>query len=214
MKKNVIIVDDHPFILSGLSSLISQFEDLMIIGNASNGKEALKLIKENNIDIVFTDIEMPEMDGNELIDVLNEKYPSVKIIVITMHSHQWMVKKLLRKNITAILSKSAGEEDLKKALENLNKEDMYIDSSIKDVIIEALTKEKNTVETDSIQLTKREKQVLQLIYEGYSTKEISDKLKKSHNTVETHRKNMFVKCNVKNIASLIKFGLEKGLIEI
>ncbi|MFB6319729.1 response regulator [Saccharicrinis sp. FJH54] len=214
MKKNVIIVDDHPFILSGLGSLISQFEDLNIIGNASNGKEALKLVKENNVDIVFTDIEMPEMDGNELIDALNSKYPSVKIIVITMHSHQWMVKKLLRKNITAILSKSAGEEDLKKALENMTKEDVYIDSSIKEVIIEALTNEKKTVETETVQLTKREKLVLQLIYEGYSTKEISDKLKKSPNTVETHRKNMFIKCNVKNIAGLIKFGLEKGLIEM
>lgn len=214
MKKNVIIVDDHPFILSGLSSLIRQIEGLNVIGNASNGKEALTLVKENDIDIVFTDIEMPVMDGNELIDVLNEKHPDVKIIVITMHSHQWMVKKLLRKNITAIMSKSAGEEDLKKALDNLNNKEVYIDTNIKDVIIEALTNEKKTVEQPVAFLTKREKQVLQLIFEGYSTREISEKLKKSSNTIETHRKNMYVKCNVKNIAGLIKFGLEKGYIDM
>lgn len=214
MKKNVIIVDDHPFILSGLSSLIRQIEGLNVIGNASNGKEALTLVKENDIDIVFTDIEMPVMDGNELIDALNEKHPDVKIIVITMHSHPWMVKKLLRKNITAIMSKSAGEEDLKKALDNLNNKEVYIDTNIKDVIIEALTNEKKTVNQPVAFLTKREKQVLQLIFEGYSTREISEKLKKSSNTIETHRKNMYVKCNVKNIAGLIKFGLDKGYIDM
>ena len=87
-KKRVIIVDDHPFILSGLISLIKQIDDLEIIGTATNGVEALELIKKNNVQIVFTDIEMPEMDGIELIDVLNEKHPKIKIIVITMHSHQ------------------------------------------------------------------------------------------------------------------------------
>ena len=125
-----------------------------------------------------------------------------------------MVKKILRKNITAILSKSAGEDDLKKALSHLSENKVYIDSSIKDVIIEALSNEKKAVSNAAFQMTRREKQVLQLIYEGFSTKEISDQLKKSPNTIETHRKNMFTKCNVKNIAGLIKYGLEKGLIEI
>lgn len=211
--KRILIVDDHPFVLNGLTNLINKIKGLNVIGQASNGKEALQFIKENTVDIIVTDIEMPEMDGNELIDVLNRKYPKIKIIVITMHSHHYMVKKILGKNINAILSKSAGEVELKNAIADIENGNMFIDPNVHEVIIGSVKSDTQTIDQGA-SLTQRERQILQLIYEGYNTQEISEKLCKSKNTIESHRRNMFLKCGVKNIASLIKYGFEKGLIKI
>lgn len=215
-QKNIIIVDDHPLILSGLKSLISQFSNLKIVGLAQNGKKALELINQVDVDIVFTDIEMDEMNGIELIDALNEQYPDIKIIVITMHTHHFSIRKLLRKKITAILSKSAGEEELRKAINNIDAQEIYLEENIKSAVIESVTHPEKTEKPSSnlFVLTKREKQVLHEIYQGRTTREISDKLNKSISTVETYRRNLFIKFGVNNVASLIKVALENNKIEI
>jgi DNA-binding NarL/FixJ family response regulator len=215
-QKNIIIVDDHPLILSGLKSLVSQFSNLKIVGLANNGKKALEIIKNRKVDIVFTDIEMDEMDGIELIDVLNELYPKIKIIVITMHTHHYTIRKLLQKKITAILPKSANEEEFRKAFNNFDCKEIYLEESIKSSIIDAIANTNPTKKMTEFkfEISKREHMVLQEIYQGRTTREISESLNKSISTIETHRRNLFIKFGVNNVASLIKVALENNKIEI
>ncbi len=216
-KLKVVVADDHPYVLNGICTLIEQFEELEVIGKAASGVEAYQLIKDNKVDILVTDFEMPHMNGQELIERVNQTHPFVRIIVLSMHNEAWLIKRLMRRRVSAILSKSAKETEFGLALESLKKGDFFMDSIISEQVgNETNQSDINRIEgePENLVLTNREIQVMQLIYEGYSTKEISEKIHKSLNTIETHRRNLFLKCDVKNIAGLIRFGIQKGYVEI
>ncbi len=212
--KKIIIVDDHPIVLNGLKNMFKNLSEVKVVNVAQNGVEAMKLLDHNMIDIVVTDIQMPVMDGFQLIENIKAKYPTIKIIVLTMHDDIWRIKRLLRYEVSAILSKSAGDSDMKQALEAINHNDKYYDEYTKSIIFGILTQDDNTnPDPNRAAFTDREIMILQFIYEGLTTLEIADKMNKSKNTIDTHRKNMFLKCGVKNIAGLIKFGFNKGYIK-
>lgn len=212
-KTKILIVDDHPIILNGLKNMFKNLEEVSVVGVASNGNEALKILLDKNVDVVVSDLQMPEMDGFELITKLKKTYPYIKVIVLSMHNDIWRIKKLLSMDVSAILSKSLGENEMKKALTAINNNEKYYDEHTKTVIIDIVTNNDNkSSDPNSSTLTDREIQIVQFIYEGLTTKEIAEKMNKSRNTIETHRKNMFFKCGVKNIAGLIKYGIKKGYI--
>lgn len=212
-KTKILIVDDHPIILNGLKNMFKNLEEVTVVGVASNGIKALKILSEKKVDVVVSDLQMPEMDGFELITELKKNYPYVKVIVLSMHNDIWRIKKLLSMDVSAILSKSLGENEMKKALEAINNSEKYYDEHTKTVIIDIVTNGDNkSSDPNSSTLTDREIQIIQFIYEGLTTKEIAEHMNKSRNTIETHRKNMFFKCGVKNIAGLIKYGIKKGYI--
>lgn len=212
-KTRILIVDDHPIILNGLKNLFKNIEEVTLAGIASNGIEALKIMAERKVDILVSDLQMPEMDGFELITQVKRRFPFIKIIVLSMHNDIWRIKKLLNLDVAAILSKSLGETEMKKALEAISNNEKYYDEHTKTVIVDIVTNgDTKSADPNSSTLTDREIQIIQYIYEGLTTKEIADLMNKSRNTIETHRKNMFFKCGVKNIAGLIKYGIKKGYI--
>lgn len=212
--KKIIIVDDHPIVLNGLRNMFKNIQGITVVNVASNGVEAMRLLQRYAIDIVVTDLQMPEMDGFELIENIKFKYPTIKLIVLTMHDDIWRIKKLMRFEVNSILSKSAGEQDMQNALNAIGKNEKYYDAFTKSIIFDILTQDDNTSsDPNNISFTDREVQILQFIYEGLTTLEIADKMNKSKNTIDTHRKNMFLKCDVKNIAGLLKYGLKKGYID-
>lgn len=213
MNKNILIVDDHPFIINGLESVLRSLKNYTVIAKASNGKEAIDQLRENEIDIVFTDIEMPEMDGFELIEYINKHFPDLGIVVITMHSQHWMVRKILNLQVNAVLSKSAGNQDFKEALKAIENNRSYYDTNITAVLNNLDCEKDDLTEVSLLSFTSREIEILELICEGYTSKQISEKMHKSINTIESHRKNLFIKCGVKNVGGLINYAYTKGFIK-
>lgn len=207
-KKRVLLVDDHPFILNGVSHILSNFDNLTIVDATNNGKEALTVLGRKVVDIIITDLEMPVMGGVDLIKEVNSLFPEIKVIVLSMHDEVYIVNKLLKLNVAGIMPKSSNEMEFKDAIGHVSKGEVYIHPHIK-----ANLKNKSSI-TELNMFTKKEVELLNYIYQGATTKEIAERLHKSINTIETHRRNMFVKSGVKNTASLIKFGLENGYIDM
>lgn len=213
MTKNILIVDDHPFIINGLEKIIEGFKEFVLIAKATNGLEAIAILEQQSIDMVFTDIEMPEMGGLELIEHINLHYPAIHIVVLTMHAHHWMLKKILRMNVGAVLSKSAGELDFKAAVHAIERGEHYFDENVQSAIENNKPNTKSGMGISIVSFTERELEILSYIYQGLTSKDISEKMHKSVHTIESHRKNLFIKSGVKNVAGLLKFAFEKGLLE-
>ncbi len=212
--KKIILVDDHPIVLNGLKNMFNNITGVTLVDVASNGEEAMNLLNQHAIDIVVTDLQMPVMDGFGLIENIKLLYPYIKIIVLTMHDDIWRMRKLMRMDVSAILSKSAGDNDMQEALAAIDKNQKYYDKYTKDIIFNIMAEEgQNNGEDNNVSFTDREILILKLIYEGLTTNEIADRMNKSRNTIDTHRKNMFLKCKVNNIAGLIKYGIQKGYLD-
>ncbi|UQB70379.1 response regulator transcription factor [Epilithonimonas zeae] len=197
---NIGIVDDHQLFLDGINSILSAEENYNIIFTADNAKKALQQFRNHYIDILITDISMPEVNGLELIHRVRKEFPNIKIIV--MSSFQDMGN---RESIDAYLLKNTPKERLIEVINNIyNKNESYFYSNkidFQDILIK-----KNI-------LSSREKEIVTAISKGYSSSEISKILFISVNTVETHRKNIFFKLNVTNTAQLISLAMKLGIID-
>ncbi len=210
-KIKILIVDDHLMFLEGLLSLLQNENQIEIIGVASNGNEALLLLEKYDADVLITDISMPELDGFELIANLNKKYPNISTLILSMHSEPRVISKLIKLNVNGYLLKNAEKEELLKAINSLFAGENYFSEEVKKIYTES-SFSRNKKYNYVPELSRREKEVLKLIYEENTTKEIAEKLFISQYTVESHRKNIFSKLNVKNVAGLIKYAIENDLL--
>lgn len=211
-KIKIIIADDHQMFLEGISSLLQDVPEIEVVGTALNGNQVLEKIKTLEIDIVVTDINMPEMDGIELSKSLKKNYPGIKTLILSTHNDAEMIGKCVNNDVDGYLLKNAEKKELLKALDTIAAGEKYFGEEVKNEYIKTVfsaSKEKETVS----QLSRREKEILQHIAMEYTTQEIADKLFISQNTVNTHRKNMLSKLNAKNSAGLVKYAYQQGLIE-
>jgi DNA-binding NarL/FixJ family response regulator len=209
-KIRVLLVDDHYMFLEGLQSLFLNEKDIEVIGAASNAQMALDLLTKEQPDIVITDLSMPDTDGSSLVETLQKMYPSIYTLVLSMHSEAQIISKLINQNINGYLLKNAEKEELLTAVKTIVDGENYFSNEVKEIFTQSsFNKNFNPIP----ELSKREKEVLSLIGDEYTTKEIADLLFISQNTVESHRKNMFSKLNVKNVAGLIKMAIKNNLIE-
>lgn len=206
----VLLVDDHLMFLEGLQSLFSNETNIEVVGAASNANMALDIVHEKQPDIVITDLSMPDIDGGSLVASLQEKYPSIYTLVLSMHSEAHIISKLIKQNVNGYLLKNAEKEELLTAVMTIANGENYFSKEISDIYNESINKGNNALIPE---LSKREREVLKLIGDEYTTKEIADLLFISQNTVESHRKNMFSKLNVKNVAGLIKMAIKNNLLE-
>ncbi len=212
-KIKILIVDDHLMFLEGLKSLLHDEKTIEIIGVASNGQEALDLLAQHNVNIVITDISMPEIDGFELISTIKKKYPHVSTLVLSMHSESRIISKLIKQNVNGYLLKNAEKEELLKAISLLANGENYFSEEVKKIFVES-SFSRNKKSDFVPELSRREKEVLKLIVEEFTAKEIAEELFISQHTVESHRKNIFSKLNVKNVAGLVKYAIENDLLEL
>jgi two-component system response regulator NreC len=213
---NILIVDDHQLVLDGLSSIVKEMKDFEVMASARNGKEGLQLATTMNPDIILMDIDMPVMNGLEATRQIKEQELKSKIIILTMHNESSLIKKVMEIGADGYLLKNSDREEFYTALCNVSKGKSYFSS---EVTRSLLNPGKNTNQFDSeseavllSRLTEREVDVLKLIAEGLSNKEIGDELFISHRTVDTHRTNLMKKLEVHNIAGLIKFSIKSGLL--
>lgn len=210
----IIIADDHQLFIDGIKSLVKSMKNMEIIAEVANGKLLLEALENNKCDIILMDINMPEMDGVEATKQVKTKYPSIKILMLTMFSNREYIEKLLRAGADGYLLKNTGKAELQEAIETIINGESYFSKEVTERIMEGLQKKKNAEKnTYIVELTEREIEVLKLIVQEFTTAEIAEKLFISTHTVETHRKNLISKLNVRNIAGLVKYAMQNGLVD-
>ncbi|NME68681.1 response regulator [Flammeovirga aprica] len=210
----LILVDDHIMIREGLKSFLHQ-DQFLIVGEANNGQEALELLKENEVNVVVTDIMMPEMDGIELSKAITKEYPEVQILALTMMNENYNIKKMLSAGAKGYVLKDCTQDDLRNAIKTVAQGKSFYSSEVTNIIMEGLSSVPSSKKrvSSEIPLTGREKEILHLICKEYSNQEIADELFISTRTVETHKRNLLEKTGVKNVAGLVLFAIERKLFD-
>ncbi len=204
----IIVADDHQLFREGLISLLSKSEDIQVVAEASDLKELDEHLEKEKAHIVLVDISLPDGSGLDVIATYREKYPDVKFIVLTMHAEGQYVVKAVKNGAYGYLIKNANEKELITAIRQVANGQKYFNSEISALMITDMA-----VEGESHKkLSEREQEVLQLVSEGKTTKEIAEQLFVSFRTVETHRVNMMKKLNAQNTAELIKKAAHLRLI--
>jgi two-component system, NarL family, response regulator NreC len=209
MVKRAIIADDHKIMREGLRSLLEKSGDFECIAEADDGYQAVTLAKELRPDIVIMDIAMPNLNGIEATRQIKNELPEIEVVVLSMHATRNYVLQVLQAGASAYLLKDSAFEELSTALLAISRGGMYLSPAITKTA--ALSSLKGGASGPSEHLTKRELQVLQLIAEGKSTKDIAARLELSVKTVETHRKQIMDKLEIRSIAGLTKYCIREGL---
>lgn len=211
----IIIVDDHQMFLEGLCALLQGEPQVKVVDVALNGRQLLEKIKDVEIDVVVSDINMPEMDGIELSKQLKKEYPKIKTLILSTHNDAQMVGKCIQNDVDGYLLKNAEKQELLKALTTIVEGEKYFAEEVKSEYMKTVFSEGGvTKEKESLApLSRREKEILVHIAMELTTQEIAEKLFISQNTVNTHRKNLMSKLNAKNTAGLVKYAIQQGLLE-
>ena len=213
MKYNLIIADDHKMFIDGLLSILNDAPEFSVTTTAKNGAQVIKYLEINgtgDLHLLITDLSMPEMDGIELNRMVKEKYPTLKTLVVSMHIDGGMIEKLIQNNVDGYVPKNAEKDELLTAMRTIVKGEKYFSQEIKRAYTDAMFENKKEEE---VHLTDREKQVLKLIADEYTTQEIADELFLSKHTIESYRKNLISKLQVKNLAGLTKHAIKIGLLD-
>lgn len=208
MPTRIFIVDDHPMVVEGLHSLLNKIENIEVAGAVSNAIDAIPFLRNNSVDVILLDINLPDISGIDLCKKINKEFPQVKILGISTFSERSYISRMIENGASGYLIKSASKEEIAEALETVMKGRMYLSVSMEHLMRPAML-----TPTDALPaLTKREKEILGLIAEGLTNNQVAEKLFISPLTVDTHRKNLLTKLNVNNTASLIRLAVEHRLI--
>ena len=213
MNYNLILVDDHKMFLDGLWNIFKNEANCTVLQTAHNGAQVIKYMETNPnqaIDIVISDISMPTTDGITLNKYIKKERSEIKTLMVSMHTDAGMIDTLIKNNVDGYLSKNATQTELLEAVKTILKGEKYFSQSVQQAYMKGVLEKKTET---TITLTKREKEVLRLIAEEYTTQEIADELFLSKHTIESYRKNLIAKLNVKNLAGLTKYAIKLGLVE-
>lgn len=214
---SVFIADDHKLIRNGIISTLNASGDVDILGEASNGKDALAGIKKLKPDIVLLDISMPDMNGIEVMQELSSEFSSAKVLFLTMYDDYNYINKCLEVGASGYLVKSDVGEEIVEAIKTVAKGGTYFSNSVQKAVMsnytDTLNKKKKTEEVEIIVLTKREKEVVKLVSDGFTSGQIAEKLFVSPRTIDTHRANLMKKLKVKNSVELVNKVREFSLLD-
>ena len=212
--QRAILVDDHGLVRSGIRQMIeSMTEDTIIVGETNSGRDALKLLGRLRIDLLITDLSMPDMDGITLIKAVRKRKPDVKCIVLSMHTNNEYVAAALQAGACGYLNKNASAEELLQALQAARDGEHYLHPSIAGSVVDMLRGSSLLANPLDV-LSARQREVLKLLAEGGSTREIAEKLHVSAKTVETHRAQLMERLDVRTIPDLVRFAIRNGLVEL
>lgn len=209
----ILIVDDHQLVVDGIKSMLSSSQPGFIVaGEASNGQMALDMIETNpeKYRLVITDITMPLMSGTELCKIIKQEFPFIKVLILSMHNSFNIIKEALNAEADGYLLKNTGKDDFLFALNRIVNDGTYFSQDIIPVISGLMRKERSGLPKND--LTQREKEVLELIVQELTSKEIADKLYISKQTVDTHRINIMQKTGCRTLVGLIKYAVRTGVV--
>ncbi|MBN2615937.1 MAG: response regulator transcription factor [Bacteroidales bacterium] len=214
MSIKILIADDHKLFREGTITLLSENQDIEIIDQAEDGKEAIEKAKKHQPDILIIDIGMPQINGIEATRILKSEAPNIKIIALTMHSEKHFIKGMLEAGAYGYLFKNCDYDELIQAIKTVYSGKKYLSDEITEVIIhDYVGKPNDILETDPI-LSEREMEILKLFAEGKTSREISEALFISVKTVGTHKQNILTKLELNSTADLVKYAIKKGIISL
>lgn len=209
----VVIADDHAIVRAGLRALIHDDVGLDLIGEAAGGYEAIELVEKNEPEVLVLDISMPDLDGISVTRRLKQHYPDLHILILTLHEDEALIKEAISAGASGYILKRAAESELLSAIQVILRGDLYVDPSmLRSLLGEAkpLTQEQSTpLEA----LTPRETEILKLIVEGYTNRQVSESLNISIRTVEGHRANISDKLGLHSRLELVRYARQHGIIE-
>ncbi|MDP2387171.1 MAG: response regulator transcription factor [Bacteroidota bacterium] len=205
------IVDDHQMMIDGLRALLGDEAPFKIIAESNNGKVALAKIELEQPDVLLTDISMPEMNGLELTKAVKEKFPNIKVIALSMFGERNTISEMLLAGISGYIVKNTGKQELVQAINKVASGGMFFSDEVSAEMMKAISNP--PAKEEIISLTPREIEIVKLIAKEYSNLKIADALFISERTVETHRKNIFRKTNTKSVVGLIKYAIEKKMLD-
>lgn len=207
----LLVVDDHKMFLEGMHSILRDVPFIESIEIAHNGEQALKLIKSTDPNVIITDIDMPNIDGIELTQIIKSNRPSIKIIAVSSHYKSSVIASAIRVGINGYIIKNTGKTELIKAITSVNEGTNYFSVEVRQIMSDSIFNSIN-VESTAVKLSERETEILILISQEKNTQEIANALYISVNTVETHRKNLMRKIGTKNMIGLVKYAIQQGLV--
>lgn len=215
-KCKIVLTDDHALFRNGLKMLLEGFPEFEIIGEASNGKQLLELLKKVEPDIIMLDIAMPEMDGIEAASIITQQYPKIEIITLSMFGEEDYYFKMVSLGVKGFMLKNSGIDEVVHAIRTVNEGGSYFSGELLSSLVHSLqyAAQKDNDDDDENALSVREVEILFQICKGLSNQEIGDKLFISKRTVDKHRSNILAKTGCKNTANLVVFAIKNGLVEI
>jgi DNA-binding NarL/FixJ family response regulator len=209
----VLIADDHALVRAGIRALVEKIEGMVVVGEAGKGSEALELVRELRPDLMLLDITMPDGGGFEVLEQVTKNYPEIKIVVLTVHEAGEYAIRALREGAAGFLPKSAASTELEQAIQTVVRGEVYIspETSRKTLLEYGRGASKRDLLAT---LSPRQREVLRLIAEGKTTKQIAQLLEISVKTVETHRAQLMERLGIHDVAGLVRYAIIVGLIEV
>ena len=209
-KINTLIVDDHQVVIDGIKSMLEDDSEIQVSDIAVSGAQALKILEDQSIDVAIVDVNMPEMDGIELCKAIRKKHPHTRVLGLTSFNEASIISGMMKSGASGYLLKNTSKDELIEAVKAVFMGAQYLAKEVQEKLISSSIGQKSNSYIPK--LTRREKEVLILITEEFTTNEIAEKLFVSKATVETHRLHLLSKLDVRNTAGLVKVAINKGLI--
>ncbi len=213
---NILIADDHKMFVDGIDSILAEAEDIQVVARCYDGESVFELLKSNKIDLILLDVNLPKMNGIEVCKKLFTIQPDIKVLALSMFNEESFVTEILNNGAQGYILKNTGRIELIKAIRTVYGGTSYFSEAVTQTIMKSLVKnnQKDAKAKVSIpKVSRREKEVLQLIIKEFTTQEIADQLFISLKTVESHRSNLLAKLNARNTAGLVRIALENNLLD-
>lgn len=212
METTILLADDHRLVREGLRKLIEEREDLRVVAEATTGQEAIELCEKLRPDLVLMDISMPGLSGIDATRRICKSTPGTKVLILSMHDNQGYVEEVLRSGASGYVLKDSAASDLLQAIDAVRGGDSFLSPTVTQQVVDALARPADRPLAAASQLTDREREVLTLIAEGLSSKEIAQKLGVSLKTIESHRANLMDKLDIHKVSGLVRFAIRAGLV--
>jgi DNA-binding NarL/FixJ family response regulator len=208
----ILLADDHSLVRAGIRSLLEKLGGIEVVGEVSNGREALEMIRTELPDLVLMDIAMRELGGLEALPRITKNFPSVKVIILSAHANEEYVIRALRSGAAGYMLKDAATLELELAINSVAQGKTYLSPSISRTVIDSYLERVGSLSSPIEQLTARQREILQLIAEGKNTKEIAGMLDISIKTVEAHRLQLMARLDIHDVPGLVRYAIRSGLI--
>ena len=210
----IILADDHQIIIDGISNLLKDEPDINVIATCKNGAEVLEELPKLKIDVLLLDLDMPIMNGFECAEQVQKKFPDVKIAILTMHQEKALIQKFIEFGVKGYFLKTIAKSELIHAIKTIADGGDYFPSDVTRALLRKQTIAPNINQSPLLaSLTEREIEIIRLVSQGFSNKEIADKLHISHRTADTHRTNIMRKLELHNVAEMVRFAFQNKLVE-
>ncbi|MDX1477450.1 MAG: response regulator transcription factor [Saprospiraceae bacterium] len=212
----VLIADDHTMFADGIESLLETESGIDVVGKCYDGLSVFDMIEQHDIDVLLLDINLPEMNGIDVCKKLTSTHPGVRVLALSMHNDESIVSEILKNGAMGYILKNTGKAELVTAINKISQGQTYFSKDVTETIMRSLVNERKATRKNSMLtpiVSRREREVLSLIVKEYTTQEIAEQLHISQKTVESHRRSLLTKLNVRNTAGLVRVAVANDLVE-